>query len=309
MIQVRPDRTYDILLMGELLVDVITTEDGIVESFGGSPANISLNLKRLGLDPLLCASYGTDAAGELLSHMIAMELLDTRFLQRLEESTSRVHINQTADTPVPRFERHADKQLVLSDDLRDVIRKAGILHLSFWPFTEEPARQVALEAMRIARANGVLVGFDPNYHPDLSPGYDIQDLFAILRDVNILKPSLDDSRRMFGEGLTPEEYLARYREMGIDLVVMTLGKDGVLAQYQSDVLRLPSLATDIIDATGAGDAFWSGMYAALLHGASFRDTIQAGLLCSAYNLRSVGSITNLPPYTELMSHTKQEDDR
>jgi fructokinase len=241
--------------------------------------------------------------------MIAMEHLDTRFLQRLEEPTSRVHINQTVDTPIPRFERHADKQLVLSQDLREAIRQAGILHLSFWPFTEEPAREVALEAMRIARDHGVLVGFDPNYHPDLSPGYDLPDLFDIMRSVDILKPSLDDSRRMFGEELTPEAYLARYRDMGIDLVVMTLGKDGVLVQYQTEVLRLPSLATDIIDATGAGDAFWSGLYAALLHGESLQDTIQAGLLCSAYNLRSVGSITNLPPYAELMSHHKQEDDR
>lgn len=296
----------DIVLIGEILIDQISTEIGIVQSFGGSPANITLNMKRMGFDPILCAAYGTDPQGTLLQHMIDMEDINTRFLHPIDHATSIVHINQTADSPVPIFERDADYQIKMTPALKDTIINSKILHFSFWTLTEEPSKTLIKEAITIAKEHGVAIGFDPNYHPNIHPGFDVADILDIMKDVDIMKPSIDDSHRIFQDDLTPEEYLQKYRDMGISLVVMSLGKDGIIIQYKDDYLRLPSLATEVIDATGAGDAFWSGLYAGLLRGQSLEDTLMIGLLCSAYNLKAIGSITNLPPFEELVEVIKKE---
>lgn len=308
MISIDASKPNDIVLIGELLIDQIKTDIGVIQSFGGSPSNITLNLKRMGFDPLLCAAYGSDTRGNLLQHMIKMEDINTTFIHRIKHQTSVVKINQTAETPVPKFERDADYQLKMTPALKETIIQSKILHFSFWTLTEEPSKSLIKEAIAIAKEHGVKIGFDPNYHPDIHPGYDVTKLLDILRDVDIMKPSLDDCHRIFQDDLTPEEYLQKYRDMGVSLVVMSLGKDGIIIQYNDDYLRLPSVAHEVIDATGAGDAFWSGLYAGLLRGQSLQRTLMLGLLCSAYNLKGIGSITNLPPFEELIEILEKEYD-
>lgn len=58
-----PATTPDVIVIGEALVDVVTSPEGTVEHPGGSPANVAYGLGRLGVRAALLTSIGDDDRG------------------------------------------------------------------------------------------------------------------------------------------------------------------------------------------------------------------------------------------------------
>lgn len=297
-------KLYPITLVGEILIDEIHDlhSNGKSQYFGGSPANIALNFVDLGIQNVQFAgAVGKDEFGKKLRDNFIDNNLSTKFLDTYDGNTSIVRINKTQGSPIPSFERDADYNIVMNDDLRITIAKSTLLHFTCWPLTKQPARNTVLEAIQIAKEHNVIIGFDPNYHPklDLDKSVITNELLNIMKHVDIIKPSYDDAKRIFGGENTPEAYLQMFADLGIKMIIMTLGKDGLLCRFQDDIISLPSKATEVVDATGAGDAFLSGLYSAIIDGEDLLTALQLGLLCSAYNLKHIGGRSHLPDYNTL----------
>lgn len=301
-----PERDLDILTVGELLVDMISEEYGdSFESrtyrkfFGGSPSNIAMNVKQLGARPLVASAVGNDGLGHFLTEHLREADIDTGCVQQVEESTSMVVITKSRATPVPIFYRGADYQLAYTPELRKALERTKIVHFSCWPLSRKPARETMEEVMRDAGRNGVLICFDPNYHPMLwEKGEDgTACVKSILRWVDIVKPSEDDAERLFGKD-TPENQIRKFLDLGVNLVILTLGKDGALVSNGKETVKFGALARDVVDTTGAGDAFWSGFYAGLVKGYSIRRSLNFGMAVSAYKLQYMGAVVDLPELAE-----------
>ncbi len=299
----QPEKSIDVLLVGELLIDFISDHDtgNLQQFFGGSPANIALNLHQLGLKSRMFTAIGKDGNGRFLLNFIRENKLSFH-IDFVDYPTSYVEIDQTASSPVPSFHRSSDKYIPLSNELKEDISKSQILHFSYWPLSDSPSYETILESILIAKENNILIGFDPNYHPllDDSNQTGLNRLKQIIKSVDIIKPSLDDSVRIFGDNHSIEEYMQMYQNLGCKLVLMTLGKKGIIAKYGNESIVLPSLAKKVIDSTGAGDSFWSGLYGGISKGMSIYDSIQLGLLCSSFTLKVVGANANLPKLDHLI---------
>ncbi|MGS0971672.1 MAG: carbohydrate kinase family protein [Candidatus Izemoplasmataceae bacterium] len=292
----------DIVLIGEILIDVIKTEGRQITLFGGSPANITLNMKKLGVEPLLYACICKDYYGDYLLNHLENNQVDLSLLRFENCETTQVFINKSLDSPDVQFQRTSDYLLPYTDILEEKISNTNILHFSYWGLSKMPSKNMILKALKVAKKNKVLVGFDPNYHPDLATeeSLSLDKIKELMQYIDIMKPSLDDSKRLFGEGYTYEEYLKKYTDLGVSLVIMTLGKDGLVASYQGQIINLPTLATNVVDVTGAGDAFYSGLYTGLLKGLPIIKSIKLGLACSAFNVEEIGALTALPNYQEIV---------
>jgi len=301
-----PERNLDILTVGEMLIDMISEEYGdSFESrtygkfFGGSPSNIAMNVKRLGARPLVASAVGADGLGHFLIEHLKEAGIDTRCVQQVEESTSMVVITKSRATPIPIFYRGADYQLAYTTELKEALERTKIVHFSCWPLSRKPVRQTMEEVIRDAGRNGVLICFDPNYHPMLWEKGEDGALYvkSILCHVDIVKPSEDDAQRLFGPD-TPENQLRKFLDLGVKLVILTLGKDGALVSNGKETVKFDTLAKDVADTTGAGDAFWSGFYAALVKGYPIRRALKFGMAVSAYKLQYMGAVVDLPKLEE-----------
>jgi fructokinase len=146
-----------------------------------------------------------------------------------------------------------------------------------------------------ARKNDILICFDPNYHPMIwQKGEDgVEYVKSIIGKVDIVKPSEDDAERLFGKD-TPEKQIEKFLQLGSKLVIMTLGKDGAIVSNGTESMKFETLATEVVDTTGAGDAFWSGFYTAAVKGYTIRDAVTLGFAVSAYKLKYTGAVVNLP---------------
>jgi fructokinase len=302
-----PRRATDLLCVGELLVDMIATEYGSLAECGGfqrfaggSPANIALNAKKLGLSASIAAAVGADSLGDFLVRNLEDAGLDASLVQRREEATSLVLITRSREAPSPIFYRGADYRLELSPELEAKLLSSSILHFSSWPLSMEPSRLCVERLVSGARRSGALVCCDPNYHPSVwrDRAGALAFFERLLPEVDVIKPSEDDAERLFGRD-EPERQLRRFLDLGARLVVLTLGKEGAIASDGRESRAYPSLAREVVDTTGAGDAFWSGLYAGILGGRSFDRAIRLGMAVSAIKLKSVGASVPVASIAEL----------
>ncbi len=296
------DRKYDILAVGELLIDMIATEYGddfqcstYKKFFGGSPANIAMNAKKLGVNSLVASAVGDDGLGRYLTNHIQEAGLDTSLIEYVDFSTSMVMVTKSKNSPTPIFYRGADYNLSFRSDLEETVKNSKIVHFSCWPISRLPVRNTIEKVIEAAKNNGSLICFDPNYHPMIwekgEAGIDY--VKSIIGKVHIVKPSEDDAERLFGKD-EPEKQIAKFLELGAKLVVMTLGKDGAIASNGIETIKFKTMATEVVDTTGAGDAFWSGFYAAVVKGHTIKEALDLGFAVSAYKLKYLGAIVELP---------------
>jgi fructokinase len=140
------------------------------------------------------------------------------------------------------------------------------VHTSTWPLSREPSRAAAQRALKLAREAARLTSLDPNYSPDIWPdrAEALRVLQSLLPDVDVIKPSEDDAARLFDEELTPEDAIARFHDMGPRIVLYTMGARGMVLSVAGEQTFIPAREVDVVDATGAGDAFWAGFLMATL---------------------------------------------
>ncbi|KUP23561.1 carbohydrate kinase [Paenibacillus sp. DMB5] len=295
-------KSYDLLAVGEILVDLISTtydEDSsggtYQRFFGGSPSNIAMNATKLGIRSAVASTVGEDSLGAFLKSQLQKAGMNTDSIQTVQEATSVVMLTKSKSTPVPIFYRGADYKLAYTTELEQRLVNSKILHFSCWPISRAPARQTLEKAISIAQDNGMLICFDPNYHEKLwEAGEDgIRHVKSFIAKSDIIKPSEDDAERLFGKG-SPEKYIEQFLELGAKLVILTLGKDGAVVSDGKTSEAFPSLATEVVDTTGAGDAFWSGLYAGIIKGLTIRESVRTGLGVSAFKLQFAGAVVDLP---------------
>lgn len=301
------NRKNDVLTVGELLIDMISSEygddfecDTYNRYFGGSPANIAMNVKKLGIKSIVASAVGSDSLGKFLISRVNDSGIDTGCIQQVDYSTSMVLITKSKNTPVPIFYRGADYHMAYTKKIEEAIKSSNIVHFSCWPISRLPVRKTMETVIEAARQNDTLVCFDPNYHPMIwEKGENgIEYVKSIISKADIVKPSEDDAERLFGKD-TNENQIAKFLKLGAKLVVMTLGSEGAIASNGEETIKFKTMASEIVDTTGAGDAFWSGFYAAIVKGFTIREALNLGFAVSAYKLKHMGAVVELPKLEEI----------
>ena len=301
------DKINDVFTIGEILVDMISDDydtnfnsNKYSRFFGGSPANITMNIKRLGGNPIITACVGNDGLGKFLINHLKNNNIDTNLINSVNHSTSMVLVTKSKETPLPIFYRSADYNLEYNSDIDSTLKNSKIVHFSCWPISQKNSRKTIEKVIYKAKENNILIGFDPNYHEMIweKNHNGLEYIKNIISKVDIIKPSEVDAERIFGCD-TPENQVKKFIDLGAKLVIMTLGKDGAIVTNGDETLKFKTFATEIVDTTGAGDAFWSGFYTGLTKSYSLKDSLNLGFATSAFKLKHVGAIANLPTIEEI----------
>lgn len=302
-----PHRENDVLAVGELLIDMITSDycddfscDHFNKFFGGSPANIAMNTKRLGIHSVVASAVGDDGFGNFLINHLEEAGIDSSCVEKTKFSTSLVVVSKSKNSPIPIFYREADYHLEYTQTLERAVKNSKILHFSCWPISRQPSRNTIEKIIKIAKEHKVLICFDPNYHPMLWEKEEDGSEYVkkMIRQVDIIKPSEDDAQRLFGKD-TPTNQINKYLNLGAKLVIMTLGAEGAIVSNGEETIKLDTLATEVVDTTGAGDAFWSGFYAGIVKGYTIREALDLGFAVSAYKLKNLGAVVEMPKIEEI----------
>ena len=276
-----PEGDLDFLAVGETLVDLISEEEAeslrdaytFRKYLGGSPANIAVNVAKLGRTAAIVSKTGIGNFGQFLKAELqrAGVVTDYLIMDHLVHTTV-IFISRTQGTPDFEAFRAGDYQLQPAEVSEAAVERAKVVHASTFALSREPCRGAVERAFQLAENHGKIISLDPNYSRQIWPNYREARgvLERMLGYATITKPSLDDAGRLFGSGEDPEYYIRTFHEMGPPVVVLTMGADGVIVSDNGEMLHVPSRPVKVVDATGAGDSFWAGFLTALLDGNSLR---------------------------------------
>jgi len=124
------------------------------------------------------------------------------------------------------------------------------------------------EAMKIAKDAGVRIFFDmdvtPRFFAQMNLGKQ-EELCDALKLVDVLKPCKAAAREM--TGVTDYNRMAdQLLNLGPKVVAITEGEDGCLIATKEKRVQVPAFRVNVVDTTGAGDAFMGGLSYGLLQG-------------------------------------------
>ncbi|PTL76324.1 carbohydrate kinase [Vitiosangium sp. GDMCC 1.1324] len=309
----------DVVCVGECLVDFLPAESGRGvrdvtawrPAIGGSLANVSVGVARLGGRSAYVGVVGEDEFGHFLRERLAAEGVDVSHLrQTAEAKTGLVFISLDArgERSFTYF-RTRSAEFLLSE--RDVdpafLGRARVVHFGTNSLKLPEARAAMLRTVDTARSAGRIVSCDPNLR--LHAWEDPEVLRALLGQLlprcSVVK--LSEEEVAFATGHTaPEEALRYLAGLGVTLPVVTRGEAGAVFLWRGEVVRVPAPQVRVVDTTGAGDGFMAGFLRGLsrryanaseLAGASREDLESLAAFSCAVGSRVVehlGAVTGLP---------------
>ncbi|MBB4189787.1 ribokinase [Sinorhizobium terangae] len=137
--------------------------------------------------------------------------------------------------------------------------------------------ETAARAIAIGKARGLMTILNP------APARALPK--EVLANVDILTPNQSEARILLGleadDRQADAEIASRLRDLGVGHVVMTRGADGALIAGPDGMTQIASYPVDVVDTTGAGDAFNGALAAGLASGLSLTEAVRRGTAAGA----------------------------
>ncbi len=246
---------------------------------GGKGANQAVAAARLGREVAIVGRVGDDAAGVRLRAGLQEEGVDVRHLRTDDGVPSGVALIAVAPD--------GENTIIVSPgangrvDASDVRDAAALLEAAAVTLVQLEIPAAAVEAA--VRAAGGTVVLNPAPARPVDP--------SVLARVDVLVPNRGELEALGGRG--DAEAAARSLR-GPGAIVVTLGAEGVLVVQGERVERVRAPEVEVVDTTGAGDAFCGALADALAGGAELVEAARWGVAVAAASVTRAGAQGGMP---------------
>src|SRR5262245_59784087 len=170
--------TFDLITMGRSSIDLYANDVGAafpdIKSFaayvGGSPTNIAVGARRLGLRAAVLTALGEDPVADFVLKFLVQEGVETQFIPcKPGTRTSAVVLGIEPPDKFPLVyyrDNCADNQLSIDDVLQTPLAGCRVFEFSGTGLSREPSRSANLFAAEPAKASGALVVLDLDFRPN-----------------------------------------------------------------------------------------------------------------------------------------------
>lgn len=258
---------------------------------GGSGANVAVGLQRGGLNSMLISAFSIDPIGQLIKEKIEQERVKLIAIDEPEPSNLSVILRIKGERTI--ISAHTTP----FNFLRQSLPKTGWLHIGPLPVREDDFYQRLL--VHVAKTSQSF-----SFNPSVEMLTERSRHFSIaLRSVKVLFVNHEEGLVFTRQSkrAAASEVAETLRHFGPEIVCLTCADKGAYVASASGVIFAPSAADqrNIIDATGAGDAFTSGFLISYLTGNGLADKVLVqrslafGVLNSAAVIAEVGGQAGL----------------
>lgn len=257
---------------------------------GGKGSNQAVAAARSGAQVRMAACVGRDAAGEAAMALWAAERIDATAVRRDAEvptGTAVILLDAAGENEIVIL-AGANARLA-PEDARAAATNAALVVAQLE--TPVEATIAAFLAAREAGGRTLL---------NAAPAADLPT--ALLAATDILVVNETEAERLVGRGGTPPELAAALAPRFASGVVLTAGAAGAFwGGRDGAALHLAAPPTEVLDSTGAGDAFVGAMAAALAEGLSMPGALRRGVVAGSLACRRLGAVPSLPGRGEILA--------
>lgn len=304
-----------IVALGEAVADIYRDEGSsnvempLTARPGGAPANVAVAAARLGAEAAFAGGVGRDLFGDFILQALETEGVDTSAVRRCDPPTRTslafVEIKDgDRSFTFYRSDPAADELLSTEDVTREILSGASFVNFGSIPLIKDPARSAIHRAVELADELEVPVAFDINLREHLWESAEAarEAIAPLLGRSSIVKVSDDELPPLLGTE-DVEEAAETLLERGAALVLVSLGAEGAFYATRAFTGAVPAFGVEVVDPTGAGDAFLAASLVYLSGGeweeervreATRRGTAAGAIVCTDY-----GAMGTLPTKDEL----------
>lgn len=272
----------EVLAIGRVSVDLYPQQVGVplsqVSTFrsaiGGTATNVAVAASRLGHKAALITKVGDDSFGEFVRVALDRFGVDsTRIASHPDLATPVVFAElDPPGEPAIWFYRQPsapDQHLEISDIDMELVQSVPLLWIPGSRMAFEPSAATT-HAVLDARERRTHTVLDLDYRPMFWSSAEEagRKVGPLLDKVSVAVGNREECQVAVGTG-DPEQAAARMIERGVELAIVKMGGDGVLAvNAQGESVVVPPTPVDVVCGLGAGDAFGGSLIHSLLTGAT-----------------------------------------
>jgi sugar/nucleoside kinase (ribokinase family) len=277
----------DVVIIGHILNETIQFPDRVIAPVLGSPAAYSSVIATvLGAQVGLVTKIGADMPEQLLIPFREAGV-DIRGVLKGEHSTRNLLIyDETGHKQVRYVQKAPD---IRYDDIPQFYRAASLMFVCPMDY------EVPLSTVRdLRKLEGQIVvdlggygGATSATHPDQKPPPMLLELAEL---VDVLKGSIEDCRHLFEPGQSEVDIARSFVNWGARVGIVTLGERGVLAVTAEHEYQTPAFPSQVVDVTGAGDAFSAGFLVEYLWTGEVAQAARFGCATASLVIEGTGGV-------------------
>jgi len=261
---------------------------------GGKGSNQAVQIARLGGDVEFVGLVGTDGFGDGAVQLYADEAVRTTYLARTPERNTGlgfIVLDAAGDNFII-LDLGANALFAPAhvDRAAERIRESQVVIAQL-----EIPLATALHGLSLGHRAGAISILNPAPAAPVPP-----EAFA---DIDIVTPNHGELRILLGrrpdDPVDSKDLCAELLRLGVRTIVLTQGEQGALIVRADGALHVPSHRVDVVDTTGAGDAFNGTLATSLAAGATLEAAVQRAVGAGALACTRLGVVPSLPRLAEL----------
>lgn len=246
-------------------------------SSGGQAGNIAAGLGRLGQNAIFFGNIGGDSYTPMLLSDLDASNVDYSFAKRIDfpNNTVMAIIDKSGERRLYAY-NHVDFS---ADDFSDQLLE-GAKFVVFTSLIKDDIIDTYVNIAKRAKGKGVKVAMDPG---NILAKLGFDKLKPLLELCDYFFPSENEVELIVGADITKLTKI-------IPHLIVTCGKNGAhYYQNGGEAKVFPCIPVDVVDTTGAGDAFAAAFLAAMVEGKSEEDAINFANHAAALSITKKGA--------------------
>jgi len=304
------NKTLDIITIGESLVELSTNQklkdaECLHKYYGGDSLVVAIAAKRLNSNVGFITCLGNDFFKDFLLSSWEKEGLDTQHVRIVDEKNGLYMVSRpTAEEKEFIYYRKkiAPAKLSIDDIDENYIKSAKIIYASgVTQSLSMASREAVRKAFKIAKENGVITAYDPNFSSLISTNEDAKEYFdEIIPLTDILFMSSKYDTKSIFEIDSIENIIKKIADMGVQTIVIKSSQNkGYYVNDQRNTTFIPFYTDSVVDTTSSGDAFNGAFLHAVSNSYNFTEAGKIASIAAGLQAQGIGAVKSVPFYDEV----------
>ncbi len=313
------EQKLDIITIGESLVELstdksLTTATSLDKYYGGDTLTTAVAALRLGSKVGFISRVGMDCFRDYLLESWQNEGLDISHVKPTQGTNGLYMIALGQDfcekQSILYRKKTAATNLSIDDISTEYIQNSSVLYTTgITQSLSISAREAIKEAFKIAKENNVITAYDPNYKSQIWSEDEAKEAFEEISEyTDVLFLNVRYDSKIVIDTSSIDNTMKYLWDLGISTIIIKATEEKTYyVGNNGKIETVKFIDGNVVDDTGAGDAFNGGVLHGLACGMSAFKAVTLGSIVAGLQIRGVGAIKSIPYHEEVYSIFKGQN--
>ena len=296
----------DIIAIGESLIELstnesLTTATTLDKYYGGDTLTTAISALRMGSKVGFITRVGMDCFRNYLLESWQDEGLDISHVKPVQGFNGLYMVSQGGDYTEKEFSVYRKKtaatNLSIDDISAEYIQNSSLVYATgATQSLSISAREAVKKAFITANENNILTAYDPNYNALIWSEDEAKEAFEEIQDyIDIIFLNVKYDSKVVVDTNSIDNMMKNLWDRGIStIVIKSTAEKMYYVGYQGRIETVKFISEEVVNDTGAGDAFNGGVLHGIVSGMSPFKAVALGSIVAGLQVKNVGAIKSIP---------------